>query len=50
MAISSISDRFLAIPAPLTIEASFLVIGRVLGLRLICCCKGTKKIDAKQAF
>ena len=34
-AISSISDRFLAIPAPLTIEASFLVIGRVLGLRLI---------------
>ena len=34
-AISSISDRFLAIPAPLTIDASFLVIGRVLGLRLI---------------
>ena len=26
---------------PLTIEASFLVIGRVLGLRLICCAKGT---------
>ena len=49
-AIFSISDRFLAIPAPLTIEASFLVIGRVLGLRLICCCKGTKKIALLQIF
>ena len=35
---------------PLTIEASFLVIGRMLALRLICCCKGTKNNDAKQAF
>ena len=37
----AIFDRFGLNPAPLTIEASFLVIGRVLALRLISCCKGT---------
>ena len=37
----AVFDRFGMNPAPLTIEASFLVIGRVLALRLISCCKGT---------
>ena len=37
----AVFDRFGMNLTPLTIEASFLVIGRVLALRLISCCKGT---------
>ena len=49
-AIFSIFNRSDKTSVPLTIEASFLVIGRVLTLRLICCCKGTKKIALLQIF
>ena len=42
-AIFSIFNRSDKTSVPLTIEASFLVIGRVLGLRLICYCKDTNK-------
>ena len=37
----AVFDRFGMNPAPLTIEASFLVNGRPLALRLISCYKGT---------